>query len=212
MPKELEKRLTTRSLAGHLNYTIAIEVKCDRSCPTLPAATFFLAEKADRNAPRVLARLDESEPTEKRWNAALAKAYVAYLHGRGRHRPAIHTRLNAIERVFSVIAPDADRSFFARSLKKISRQGDTDDKLKRIRPSNDLRDLGISLMKEAQIMNRVEIKTQRRYRTGLQIALLALRPLRLKNFAALEIGKHIKVNNSGNYSIFIPARETKTYE
>jgi integrase/recombinase XerD len=48
-----------------------------------------------------------------------------------------------------------------------------------------------------------------RYRDGLMIALLAFAPLRRKNLASLEIGRHLIGDQDDRY-IIIPAAETKT--
>jgi integrase/recombinase XerD len=48
-----------------------------------------------------------------------------------------------------------------------------------------------------------------RYRDGLMIALLAFAPLRRKNLASLEIGRHLIGDDNDRY-IIIPAAETKT--
>ncbi|MDB5610941.1 MAG: hypothetical protein JWP25_7841 [Bradyrhizobium sp.] len=48
-----------------------------------------------------------------------------------------------------------------------------------------------------------------RYRDGLMIALLAFAPLRRKNLASLEIGRHLVGDDNERY-IIIPAAETKT--
>ena len=47
------------------------------------------------------------------------------------------------------------------------------------------------------------------YRDGLMIALLAFAPLRRKNLASLEIGRHVIGNGNKRY-IVVPASETKT--
>jgi integrase len=47
------------------------------------------------------------------------------------------------------------------------------------------------------------------YRDGLMIALLAFAPLRRKNLASLEIGRHL-IGDGTNRYIVIPASETKT--
>ena len=47
------------------------------------------------------------------------------------------------------------------------------------------------------------------FRDGLIIALLAARPLRLKNFTNLRLGQHLKSTSEG-YLIVIPGEETKT--
>ena len=47
------------------------------------------------------------------------------------------------------------------------------------------------------------------YRDGLMISLLAFIPIRRKNLAALEIGRHI-VSEGDGWSVIIPAEEAKT--
>ncbi len=47
------------------------------------------------------------------------------------------------------------------------------------------------------------------FRDGLMIAFLAARPLRIANFANLQLDKHVKLTSSG-YLIDIPGEETKT--
>ena len=48
-----------------------------------------------------------------------------------------------------------------------------------------------------------------RYRDGLMIALLAFIPIRRKNLAALEIGRHL-VREGDGWFVIIPREETKT--
>ena len=47
------------------------------------------------------------------------------------------------------------------------------------------------------------------YRDGLIVALLAARPLRLRNFVALELGRHL-VRAGEGWRLVIPGAETKT--
>src|SRR5215203_4181479 len=64
---------------------------------------------------------------------------------------------------------------------------------------NNKPDLGTPLAKEQAM----------RYRDGLMVALLAFIPIRRKNLAALEIGRHL-VNEGGLWSVRIPREEVKT--
>jgi len=48
-----------------------------------------------------------------------------------------------------------------------------------------------------------------RYRDGLMIALWAFIPLRRKNFAALEIGRHL-LREGDSWFVIIPREEAKT--
>jgi site-specific recombinase XerD len=63
-------------------------------------------------------------------------------------------------------------------------------------------------MAEAEITKRPKLSRARMFRNGLMMALLAYCPIRLKNFAALEIGRSF-VNDDGNWWIVLTAAETK---
>ena len=63
-------------------------------------------------------------------------------------------------------------------------------------------------MAEAEIMKRPKLTRARTFRNGLMVVLLAYCPIRLKNFAALEIGRSF-VNVDGTWWIILKAIETK---
>ena len=74
-----------------------------------------------------------------------------------------------------------------------------------------LLDLGQQLMDESKPSPGTPIRMADavRYRDGLMIALLAFIPLRRKNLAALEIGRHL-VQEGDGWFVIIPREETKT--
>jgi hypothetical protein len=61
----------------------------------------------------------------------------------------------------------------------------------RLRPTHDLFDLGRRMMTAAETDWLVAAATRCHYRDGLMIALMAARPLRLKNFASIVLGVHL---------------------
>jgi integrase len=71
--------------------------------------------------------------------------------------------------------------------------------------------VGLSLMDQCAPAerDRLTLSCAISYRDGLMIALLAFAPLRRKNLAALEIGRHLIGDGNDRY-IVIPAAETKT--
>jgi integrase/recombinase XerD len=71
--------------------------------------------------------------------------------------------------------------------------------------------LGQQLMDESHpsLSPPISLADAVRYRDGLMIALLALVPLRRKNIAAIEIGRHL-VREGDGWFIIIPREETKT--
>jgi integrase len=82
-------------------------------------------------------------------------------------------------------------------------------KFNRLVYTNILAEAGITLMAEADAaMHRSALARARQFRNALMVALKALHPIRLKNFAALEIGSSFKkVNDS--WWIVLSALETK---
>jgi integrase len=68
---------------------------------------------------------------------------------------------------------------------------------------------GLTLMAEAENSTSLSpLRKARRFRDGLMVAMLALHPIRLKNFASLEIGRNL-VNIDGSWWITLSATETK---
>jgi integrase len=53
-----------------------------------------------------------------------------------------------------------------------------------------------------------DLARARQFRNGLMVAMLAMHPIRLKNFASLEIGRNV-VNIDGSWWITLAAAETK---
>jgi integrase/recombinase XerD len=69
-------------------------------------------------------------------------------------------------------------------------------------------DAGLALAQSA-LLNPILLQRAEQFRDGLMIALLALRPLRIKNFAGLRLG-HSLIETSTGYMLSIPGCETKT--
>jgi site-specific recombinase XerD len=68
---------------------------------------------------------------------------------------------------------------------------------------------GLALMVEADsAVDLTPLQRARQYRNGLMIALLACCPIRLKNFAALEVGRSL-IQNGDDWWIVLAATETK---
>jgi integrase len=68
---------------------------------------------------------------------------------------------------------------------------------------------GLTLVAEAQEFATTDLARARGVRNGLLVALLALCPIRLNNFAALEIGHTFK-DIGGSWWIALPANTTKS--
>ena len=82
-------------------------------------------------------------------------------------------------------------------------------KFDRIVLSNVLVEAGLTLMAEAEANAKTELAKARGVRNGLMIALLALNPMRLKNFASLEIGSSL-VEINGSWWVKLDVQVTKS--
>jgi integrase len=68
---------------------------------------------------------------------------------------------------------------------------------------------GLTLMAEADVSNtHSHLAKARQFRNGLMVAMLALHPIRLKNFASLEIGNNL-VEIDGHWWIVLSSAATK---
>ena len=108
--------------------------------------------------------------------------------------------------------PDADWGFLQRAVRSLTvRAVPSRNKEPCIRPSAELVELGLALMRKAATMPAGRARAATLHRDGLLIALLALRPLlRLRNLAGLELGRALH-QGSGGWRITVPADETKTH-
>jgi site-specific recombinase XerD len=82
------------------------------------------------------------------------------------------------------------------------------DKRKRMRPTAEIFAAALTELEQLP-RTSLSLKQALTYRDALMLALLAVRPLRVKNFAALELGRHL-LSTEGGWLITIPADETKT--
>jgi integrase/recombinase XerD len=84
------------------------------------------------------------------------------------------------------------------------------DKRPRLRSIEEVAALGERLMETAKAAALSSaVRRAVLFRDGLMIALLSYRPMRLKNFAGMQLGRHLK-KVGGNWHILLAANETKT--
>ena len=120
-------------------------------------------------------------------------AYIKSLEG-AVASSTIFTYILDLLRFAKSVAPDKDWAWLTDIKNRLwARAKPARDKASKIRSSEDLFRLGIDLMESADGVrcryNPQASTTQ--FRDGLIISLLAARPIRLKNLAAIEIGRHI---------------------
>lgn len=154
--------------------------------------------------------LDPERPAAERWTIHRLHSYLAEMRLQSLGTSTIRNRLTALERALAVIAPSADRSLLQSAVKQLTARTNQNSKRERLQDPRRLVDLGCQLMARAEVDAYPQPrKNAALFRDGLQIALLALRPLRRKNFSDLRIGSNV-VRKDGMWWIDIRRSETKT--
>jgi integrase/recombinase XerD len=138
-------------------------------------------------------------------------AYVAELRPT-RSPYTVLGRVRELLDAMRVMEPEADWDWLSELYRNLSvGVRPVRDKLSRIRPIDELGGLGERLMKRAEAApgwparRRADL-----FRDGLAIALLAYRPVRLKNLAMMRLGRHL-VKVGGSWQMLFGAHETKTH-
>ncbi len=135
------------------------------------------------------------------------EAYVAELKDRV-SSVTVYSYIQKLRRYVQLIAPGRDIAWLIEIERQVFSEMRPRSKWDRVVFANILVDAGLTLMAEAEMANRPKLTQARMFRNGLMIALLAYCPIRLKNYAALEIGRSF-VNVDGSWWIVLTAAETK---
>ncbi|MFO1171724.1 MAG: site-specific integrase [Hyphomicrobiaceae bacterium] len=144
-----------------------------------------------------------------RWTSDVLRSYVSSMTA-CLSPTTVAKRIISLERALAVISPASDRSALRAAIRNLRAAPVTTRKRARLQDPADLVELGYNLMTAADNRIRPEVrKNASLFRDGLQIALLALRPFRKRNFASLEIGKHV-VRVDGAWWLVLSRDETKT--
>jgi len=119
-------------------------------------------------------------------------------------------RLQELYDALRVLAPEMDWRWLAELWMRLGRRAEPAvNKRARLRPTHDLLDLGRRMMILAeQVKNWSARRRAVQHRDGLMIALMASRPLRLKNFASIVLGVHL-VQQRGGWWLQFSASEMK---
>ncbi len=114
-----------------------------------------------------------------------------------------------LRRMAQLLAPSRDFTWLVEIEKDLALVMQPRSKYGRFVNTEVLVEAGMALMAETDAAtHRSALARARQYRDGLMVALLALCPIRLKNFAALSIGYTFK-RAKGSWWIVLPASETK---
>src|SRR5436190_18153301 len=154
----------------------------------------------------------KTDPAERVTRDAV-RDYVADLRIANNAPYTVLARVQELYQAIRVMAPERDWAWL-REMEGRVRYGAASIRNKRLRvvSSEALLAFGIELMSSVyNDQGGSELKRALRFRDGLLIALLAARPLRRRNFAEIEIGRHL-VSEGPVYRLRFKANETKTGE
>lgn len=121
----------------------------------------------------------------------------------------VYGSIYKVRRVAQLLSPGQDFGWLCEIEKDLALVVQPRSKFDRLVLTEVLIDAGMTLMREADVAtHRSALARARQFRNGLMVALIAVCPIRLKNFFTLEIGRtfaHVR----GSWWIVLPASETK---
>lgn len=135
-------------------------------------------------------------------------AYLADLNARVRSVTSWNA-IRKLRRAAELLAPGQDYSWLAEIEKDLALVMQPRSKFDRLVFSDRLLEAGLTVATEAVRFGKNELARSIGVRNGLMVALLALNPIRLKNFAGLEIGRTFR-EADGSWWIVLPSVSTKT--
>ena len=124
----------------------------------------------------------------------------------------ISSRVTGLTEALRIMDPEAAYPYLNLARRRLKvRARPTRNKRARIVPTQQLFDLGLELIERAEsgAFER-EIWRACTYRDGVIILLLACRPIRRRNLAAMELGKHL-IKTGDSYRIAFDGSETKNH-
>jgi hypothetical protein len=134
--------------------------------------------------------------------------FIAELQARVRS-VAVWNSVYKLRRAAQLIAPAGDFGWLAEIERDIALVMIPRSKADRLVLTERLVEAGLVLIKEAEMFGKTPVARAIGVRNGLLIALLALHPIRIKNFAALAIANTF-VNLDGRWWLHVPADDTKS--
>jgi integrase len=135
-------------------------------------------------------------------------AFIAELQARVRS-VTVWNSVYKLRRAAQLMAPSSDYSWLAEIEKDIALIMVPRSKASRLVLTERILEAGIALIQEAKMFGKTPMACAKGVRNGLIIALLALHPIRIKNFAALSIGDTF-LSIDGRWWLRIPSSDTKS--
>jgi integrase len=154
-------------------------------------------------------RLDPAQNATALVSPDDVNGYVAELQARVRS-VTVWNSVYKLRRAAQLIAPDADFGWLAEIEKDVALVMIPRSKIDRLVLTERLVEAGLILIREAEMFGKTARVRAVGVRNGLLIALLALHPIRIKNFAALAIAD-TSINVDGRWWLHIPSEDTKSH-
>jgi integrase len=152
-------------------------------------------------------RLDINAKAGEQVTPEAVAAYVAELQDRV-SSVTVYGSIQKLRRFVQLIVPQRDLDWLIAIERELHSDMRPRSKWDRVVYTEVLEEAGLTLMAEAGLSKRPKLTRARMFRNGLMIAILAHCPIRLKNYAALEIGRSF-INVDGTWWIVLTAAETK---
>jgi hypothetical protein len=153
-------------------------------------------------------RLDAKAGTAQMVTPANVDAFLTELKARVSASTVWNT-VYKLRRALQLIAPGTDAGWLLELEREARYSVRPKDKAGRLVFAHRLLEAGLTLIQEAEKFGRTPFQRARGARNGLMIALLALHPIRPKNFSMLQIGRTF-VQIDGRWWISLKVQETKT--
>src|SRR6516165_5862395 len=152
--------------------------------------------------------LDRSAPAAGQVNPENVGKYIGELNERV-GSVTTYGSIYKLRRASQLLDPRGDFGWLIELEKDLGLVMRPRSKLDRLVLTEVLVEAGLTLMMEAEGSTSLSpLRKARQFRDGLMVAMLALHPIRLKNFASLVIGRN-PVNIDGCWWIALSATETK---
>jgi integrase len=157
---------------------------------------------------KLTGRLEMNAAAAAQVAPANVEAYMTDLVNRKVSSVTAWNCIYKLRRAAQLLSPKADFDWLAEIEKDVALVMEPKSKFDRLVLTEQLVEAGLTLVMEAKTCTTARFIRARGIRNGLTTALLALCPIRRKNFAALEIGKTFR-QVKGRWWITLSGRDTK---
>jgi site-specific recombinase XerD len=154
-------------------------------------------------------RLDKAKNAKTLVTADNVQGFIAELQARVRS-VTIWNSIYKLRRGAQLITPASDFKWLTEVEKDIALTMTSRSKADRLVLTERLVEAGLTLIQEAELFGKTPLARATGVRNGLLVALLALHPIRIKNFAALRIAETL-IRLDGRWWLHIPSDDTKSH-